>query len=274
MVEYSELIHMDKGVAMSSIAVARENEIVLVSAGVAFHMFNSLVPLLVFLIIGMTTFGWMESLLAMIGPVLDTNVDAVLSAMDTVIAEGAGRGRAAVIAGGVLVWSSFTMFQSVNRAFGHVYGVQARRSPVKTGLDTCLILATVVLTVALMIVVHVGLTAVMGPAAATAASVPLLWLTLLGIFLPMFYKFPPSSVTLREALPGAVLAAVSWTLCAFGFRIYVTTSESVELYGVAGGVMLLLTWLYIGSLALLSGVILNAVMADRVSVDEKWMIGS
>lgn len=270
--ESAELLYMNKEVVLSTIGVARENGVALVSAGLAFYMFNSLIPLLLFLIIGLTTFGWMESLLALLNPALSSDVDTLVSTMETVIGEGAGRRRAGLIAAGVLAWSSFTMFQSVNRAFGHVYDVQAERSPIETVLDTLLILATVVITVGLLLVVHIGLSSVMGGTGATVVSVPLLLLTLFGIFLPMFYTFPPSSVTVREALPGAVLTAVAWTLCAVGFRIYVVTSESVELYGVAGGVMLLLTWLYIGSLALLLGVVLNAVLADRVSADERWRI--
>lgn len=265
-------MYMNTDVALSTIGVAREKGIALVSAGLAFYMFNSLIPLLLFVIIGVTAFGWMESLLAMVDPALGSDVDSLRSVIETVIGEGAGRGRAALIAAGVLTWSAFTMFQSVNRAFGHVYGVQAQRSPLSTVLDTCLILSTVVLTVGLLLVIHVGLTAVIGGAAATVVSVPFLLLALFAIFLPMFYKFPPSGVTVREALPGTVLTAVSWTLCAFGFRIYLVTSESVQLYGVAGGVMLLLTWLYIGSLALLVGMVLNAVLADRVSPDEQWRL--
>lgn len=265
---------MNAGVARSAIAIARENGIALVSAGLAFHMFNSLIPFLLFVIIGVTTFGWAESLLVTLEPVLGSDADSVLSIMDTVIGDGAGRRRAAVLAAGILAWSSFTMFQSVNRAFGYVYGVQAERSMVKTALNTCLILTTVILTIALVVGIHVGLTVVMGSAAATAVSIPLLGVALFGVFVPMFYQFPPSPVTIREALPGAVLTAVSWTACTLGFRVYLTTSESVQLYGVAGGVMLLLTGLYVVSVALLFGVILNAVLADRVEVDDRWTVGS
>lgn len=263
---------MNTGVGRAAIAVARENGIVLVAAGVAFYLFNSLLPLLVFLIIGITTFGWLEHVLLVLAPAIGSDAESLLSVMETVIGEGTGRGRAALIAAGILTWSSFTMFQSVNRAFGHVYGVQAERSMIEATRDTCLILLTVIFAVSLLLVVHVGLTNLIGETGAIVVSIPLLGVALFGVFLPMFYLFPPSGVTVREVLPGAILTAISWTVCALGFRLYLRVSDSVQLYGIAGGVMLLLTWLYIGSLALLGGVVLNAVLAGRVEAEERWLI--
>jgi membrane protein len=36
-------------------------------------------------------------------------------------------------------------------------------------------------------------------------------------------------------------------------------------------VILLLTWLYVGSFALLVGVVLNAVVAGRVEAEREWL---
>jgi membrane protein len=74
--------------------------------------------------------------------------------------------------------------------------------------------------------------------------------------------FPPS-VTLREALPGTAFAAAAWTLSALLFRAYAATAASVRLFGVIGVVLLSLTWLYVGSLALVAGAATNALLAER-----------
>ncbi|WP_312908534.1 YihY/virulence factor BrkB family protein [Natronosalvus caseinilyticus] len=261
---------VDESTVRRVVAVARENGFALVAAGVAFYIFNALIPLVIFVLIGMTTVGWLESALQLAAPAFGAEPESLVSTMNGMIGEGSGRGRAAAIAAAILAWSSFTTFQSVNRAFGHVYGVQAERSLRRTARDTGLVLVTVALAVTAMVVVQVGLVAVAGETVALLASVPLLAGALFAIFFPMFYQFSPPDVTVREALPGVVLAAVSWTLGAFGFRIYLTTSESVELYGAAGAVMLLLTWLYVGALALLAGIGLNAVKAGRVEVADRW----
>jgi membrane protein len=52
--------------------------------------------------------------------------------------------------------------------------------------------------------------------------------------------------------------------------VYAGVSRSVDLYGVVGGLLLLLTWLYVGGLALLLGVVVNAVLAGRVDPDTVW----
>ena len=78
-------------------------------------------------------------------------------------------------------------------------------------------------------------------------------------------------MTVGDALPGAAFSAVVWTLSALLFRVYAATSDSVELYGVVGAILLVLTWFYLGGLTLLFGAILNAVLAGRVDADEGWL---
>jgi len=82
-------------------------------------------------------------------------------------------------------------------------------------------------------------------------------------FLPLYYLLPGEDVSVREALPGAVLAAVGWTLLQTGFRVYAAGAAGYETYGVLGGTLLLVTFLYVGALLLLVGVVLNAVLAGR-----------
>ena len=260
---------MQLDVLRSVIVSAREHGLTLVAAGLAFYMFNALVALLVFFVIGVTAVGWVETIVQTGAPVLWDDIEAVVSIMEAVIGEGTGRRRAALLAAAILAWSSFTMFQSVNMAFGHMYGTRSQRSSIRVVLNTLLILVTVMLAVVLILVLHVGLTTILSPSLATLTSVPVGGLVLFATFLPMFSQFSPPSVSSRDVLPGVVLSAVAWTACGVGFRVYLTTSESVELYGVAGGVMLLLTVLYLAALALLVGVVLNAVLADSVEVTDR-----
>ena len=82
-------------------------------------------------------------------------------------------------------------------------------------------------------------------------------------FLPLYHLLPGEDVSVREALPGAVLAAVGWTLLQTGFRVYAAGAAGYETYGVLGGTLLLVTFLYVGAPLLLVGVVLNAVLAGR-----------
>lgn len=249
-------------------AMARENDITLVAAGVAFYLFNSLIPLLLFLVIGLSVIGGYGILAELMEALTGLHTGQFLDTIEVIIGEGTGRTRAALIAGGMLAWSSLTLVQAINVAFGSIYDVRGNRSPIETTLNSLVVFATVVIVIPVTSLVVVGLTAIVDVSIVRALSIPLLFLVLFGGVLPMYYQFPGRTVTLREALPGSVFVAVSWTLCAVTFRLYITTAEGVRLYGIAGGLLLLLTWLYLGGLTLLVGAILNAVLGDRIEVND------
>ena len=91
------------------------------------------------------------------------------------------------------------------------------------------------------------------------------WLTLplvlviMSTLFAFIYRFGPSHWTRGQPImPGAVLAAVFWAILSGGFRIYLRHFGSYnQIYGVVGGVIILLLWLYMSSLVLLIGEQLN-----------------
>jgi membrane protein len=87
------------------------------------------------------------------------------------------------------------------------------------------------------------------------------------IFLPLCYLFPSADVGLREAVPGAVVAALGWASLDV-FYTYVQAASQYEAYGVTGGVLLLVTWLYFSGFVLLFGVVINVVVAGRAAEPE------
>lgn len=254
----------------AAVAVGRERHITVTAAGLGYYAFNSLVPLLLLVTIAVSVLYDPETT----ATALESASGLRAAEIETVIEEVAGnggRGRAGLIAAGIFAYSTATMFQAVNMAFSEVYGTRKHRSGLRKVTDTVLIFAIVVVAVALIGVVGVALVLVVDNVAVSVLSVPLLLGALLIAFLPMYYRFPGDRVTVREALPGAAFSAVVWTLSALFFRAYAATSDSVELYGVAGAVLLVLTWLYLGGLTLLFGAVLNAVLAGRVDADEGWL---
>ncbi|MBV6509127.1 MAG: hypothetical protein JJLCMIEE_02195 [Acidimicrobiales bacterium] len=68
----------------------------------------------------------------------------------------------------------------------------------------------------------------------------------------------------RWDLPGALLSTVFWGLAVVGFRIYITVaSRGNEVYGVIGGAITLMLFMYIMSIGLLVGGVLNSVLIRR-----------
>jgi membrane protein len=259
--------------------VARERQLSVKSAGLAYHAFNTLVPLVILVLVGATLVDAFEPLLEGIANAFE--LEDVLT--DEMLEEAAGDSgaqlRAAVLALVILLWSAARLFQAVNSAFTDVYDSRDDQSYVGsvatvtavTVVNATLVTLTVVLAVVLVSVVGVsfpartdGLLAAIGSAVALAILLPV-------VFFPMYYLFPQVDVSVREVLPGTVFAALSWTVLALSFRVYVATSESVALFGIAGAILLILTWVYFGGFFLLLGSILNAVLADRVEPDGEWV---
>lgn len=80
---------------------------------------------------------------------------------------------------------------------------------------------------------------------------------------PIYYVFPDLDLSVREVVPGVLIAAVGWAALQSLFQFYVLLFDKQEVYGVIGGVLLLLTWLYLSGFLLLVGGVVNAVLAGR-----------
>lgn len=121
-------------------------------------------------------------------------------------------------------------------------------------------LAGIALAVALVVGVSVALRVLPGaPSAMGALGTLALVVVLTVALLPVYYVLPPVSVSVREVLPGAVLAAVGWVGLQFGFRLYAANAAQYAAYGLIGAVLLFVTWLYFASIVVLLGATLNAV---------------
>ncbi|MFB6359716.1 MAG: YhjD/YihY/BrkB family envelope integrity protein, partial [Halobacteriales archaeon] len=82
-------------------------------------------------------------------------------------------------------------------------------------------------------------------------------------FLPLYIRFPDSDVTLREAVPGAGVVAIGWVGLQAAFQGYASLAAGGDLYGVLGGVLLLVTWFYLAAMLILLGAVFNVVLAAR-----------
>jgi membrane protein len=78
------------------------------------------------------------------------------------------------------------------------------------------------------------------------------------------YRLAPcrTSPALRRIVsPGSIFATLGWLVATAGFSLYVTNFGNYNgTYGALGGVMVLLTWLWITSLMILSGAELDALL--------------
>lgn len=250
--------------ARTVIEGARNNQITFLAAAVAYYAFVSLIPLLALVLVVAAAVGGrsqVENALEQTGTVLTPEVQEALAAA---LVGGTGRAGATAVGLVVVLWGSLRVFRGIDKAFAQVYGTAGEKSVAGELRDGILVLTCVGVGIVVMMSVGIALRVLpLGPLAGIASNV-LVFVSLVVVFLPIYYVFPDVPIELRNAAPGAVVAALGWTLLGAVFEIYVQLAGAVALYGILGGVLLLVTLLYGGSIALMVGVVVNAALdSDR-----------
>lgn len=178
---------------------------------------------------------------------------------------------------GALVTLSGAFAVAIN-ALNLAYDVEERRSWFRRRLvGLVLALGTLVLLVLTLAVLVVGplfgrgeaLAGLLGLGEAYAVAWNVLRLPLLGLafvlWLTALFHFAPNRRTpWLRSLPGALFSGGLWLAASAAFRLYLTlVAERNPVLGAFGGGAIVMTWVYLLSVALLLGGELNAVLADR-----------
>ncbi|WP_255195047.1 YihY/virulence factor BrkB family protein [Halorarius litoreus] len=251
------------------VEAVRSDRITFIAASLAYYGFISLLPLMLLALVAASVIG---------GPELAAEVGAEVAASlgpqagDLVVdalTDAAGRGGATVVGIGVLLWSGLKLFRGMDVAFSTIYGTASEESFLDQLRDASVTLLGVGFGLVVTLVVGIATAqfdrVVAGVDVFNVVGSVVLLVGLTAAFLPLYYVLPDrGGITVREAVPGALFAAVGWVALTTGFRIYAGVATSYQAYGVLGGVLLLVTFLYFGGLILLVGVVLNAVIAGRI----------
>ncbi len=178
------------------------------------------------------------------------------------------------------LWAMWRATRAVMRALAVVYDVDEERSPVRVGV-LALALAVATLVVAVVVLAMFVLGPVFGGARSLAGAVGLgevfaaLWTWarvpfVFGMLLlwaaMMFHLAPHRRSSFRTDLPGALVTGVLSLLFSAGLGLYLRIAGGVnQVLGVIGGVLTVLLWLYLLSLALLIGAELNSVLSGAAA---------
>lgn len=187
----------------------------------------------------------------------------------------------------LLTVASFFALVGLSRSFGVVvgalnlaYGGSEKRSWLRRRLlGLGLSLGTLLLVLVTLILVVVGPLFGRGPEIAeifgldtafvVAWSVlrwPVAFLMLVAWAATLFHLAPCKPLPRwRNELPGAVFTSVLWLVVSLGLNIYLRlAADANPVFGVLGGGLILLVWLYLLSVALLLGGELNPIVASYV----------
>jgi membrane protein len=257
-------------------AELQADEILDRAAALSYYFIFALFPMLLFLIalLGLLPIGGLlDRLLAYAARVLPADAMSVLTGMLDQIVRGAGGGLLSVGAAGAL-WGASRGVQSIILALNVVYDVRHprpwwRRQVVSLVLTVTFTLFTLTGLILLGFGERIGRglaeRAGLGPVFSASWSV-LHWVAVVVLLLTamdLVYHFAPAVRQRWHWLtPGSAFALTAWLLASIGLRLYVTHFANYNAtYGSIGGVILLLLWLYVSSVALLVGGEINAVIA-------------
>ncbi|WP_284007132.1 YihY/virulence factor BrkB family protein [Haloarcula pelagica] len=246
------------GVGRDLLRTVRAEQVSFLAAGIAYYMFVSVLPLLLLALAVGSLLGGEDFAARVVGAVGAALSPAASELLEDALTSAVGRGGATVLGLAVMVWGALKVFRGLDLAFSRVYGAHDPKSFGAQLVDALSALAGIGLAiVGLGVVGALGTVFGVEVALGGLALVPILTVA----FLPLYYVFPDRPMSVRDALPGAALAAVGWALLGTGFNIYAAQADAYQLYGVVGGVLLLVTWFYFAGQILLVGAALNASLA-------------
>lgn len=249
------------------VTTARDKEITFLAAAVAYYAFASLLPALLLLLVVATTLGgasFADRLVTLTGGFLTPAGQETITAA---IANAPGAGGATVIGIALLAWSTLKVFRALDTAFLTVYGQTDTASLGAQFRDAILVVLGISGGMVVMIVLAVALAALpLGPIGWLVGIFSLPGVLALAL-LPVYRQFPNPPIPVRQALPGTIFAAVGWTLLQAGFQLYAASATQYAAYGVIGGILLLVTWLYLAANIVIFGAIINAVLAEVEGVE-------
>lgn len=251
----------------------RAEKVTFMAGSIAYHAFVSMLPLLVLVLTIISTVGdrSLESaFISFAGTVLTPSTGGVLIEQ----LETAGTSTGFSILGlAVLLWGTLRIFRGLDTAFSDIYETESANSLGDQFTDGIVVFLTFGLALVAGWSINSILSTVEPGLIAVITRPVVLVIGLVVTFLPMYYIFPDTDVTVREILPGLCVTAIGLTAFESVFRFY-TQFKSPE-SSVLAGVLVLLTWLYFSGLVILIGVAVNAVLSNRsTDVDIDPVVGT
>ncbi|MFC6786992.1 YihY/virulence factor BrkB family protein [Halobaculum halobium] len=246
-------------------ARASEENVTFLAASVAYYAFVSLLPAAVLALVVAVTVGGQQLASAVVVASADVLTDSGQELLVTALVDGPGQGSVTLISLPLTLWGALKVLRGLDIAFSQVYGTDGAVGLVNQLRDSLVVTVSVGGSLGAMVVLGTLVAVVDVGVVAVAASYLALPALLTAAFLPMYYVFPDTDVTLREVVPGAVFAGVGWTALRIAFQAYVDLTAGGDgegaVYGVLGAVLLFVTFLYFGATLVLVGAVVNVVLA-------------
>lgn len=260
---------------------ASEDQIPLLSAGVAFYGFLSLFPAL---IAGVLLYGLIASPAtvteqsAKLAEALPSDAASLIAGQMTSITAttGGSLGFGLILAVLVALWSASGGIGNLIAALNTAFGCPERRGFIQRKLLALKLTATGIVF-AMVLVTLVAVAPIVFDAIEIVPGLrwllePVRWVVLLGSVFGMIsvlYRVAPSRDPELTTRSGVLAATGIFLTAALGFSLYVDNFGSYgKTYGALAGVVALLLWLWVSAYAILFGAVLEKVLAAEMLAAE------
>ena len=252
-----------------------DDDVLGLAAQLSYYFFLALFPAILFLL-ALASFFPLSNITDDVGRSLGPFVSPqVLELIPEQMRRLANNDNGGVLTFGVAgaLWSSSAALVSIVGAVNRAYDISEGRPwwkvrLIATGLT--LSVAAIVLVAFSLVLIGPTVAEKLGSTTGWGAPFEWVWLVLqwplvfalvvLGIGL-IYYFGPDADQDWVWITPGAVAAATLWLVISLLFKSYVANFTDYEgSYGTVGGVIVVLLWFYVSSIAILTGAELNAEM--------------
>ena len=250
-----------------------ENNVSIISAGVAFYAFLAIFPAIGALV---SIYGLamdpqqIQSQLTQLSSVMPQQAFEIVKNQLQNLIETSGSALGWSMAIGILfsLWSANKGTKSLFIGVDIAYDLENNRGFFKQNGLTLLFTFGAIIMVILSMALIVGFPAFVNQLGLSPTLEAVIrwsrWLVLAIIvvfFLGLIYQYAPDKPTVdfKWVYPGAILATILWLIASWGFSFYVSNFGSYgEVYGSISAVVVLLLWLFLTSFIILLGAELNS----------------
>ena len=256
-----------------SVQMSKQN-ISAYAASIAFFFFLSVVPMLISIctIIPYTPLTE-EDLVTAVTDLTPEMVDPLAqSLVNEVYNRSAGILSVALIA---TIWSAAKGVMALMQGLNAVNGVEEKRNyfviRAIASLYTVVMLVVVILSLFIMVfgnqLVNLALHRIPNLQRVVSFAMNfrflLVWVILSLLFAAVYAYVPDTKLRFREQIPGAVFAAVLWSIFSWGFSLYVAWGNTYGIYGSLSIVIIVLLWMYFCMYIIMIGAYLNRYFNSR-----------
>ena len=168
------------------------------------------------------------------------------------------------------LWSASKFMVSLMRGIEHMSGDLNTDKYIRLRLKAILYSVIMILSIYILIMMTVVINTITNRSTFVVRFLKIMIPVVLTFILALAYRYiPDNRLSFTALLPGALFAAVGWSVFTWVYSYYLSISDNYGFYGSLGSVIVTLLWMYISMYIILSGACFNYYLRKTRGLPEK-----